>query len=137
MAALLQVSNDVELVFGEDLGKSVGLLDSLRDRRCRLLLFVAETTCIKDIRAHPKFLGGFLSDSQRIAGHHLYLHAHFLRGRNGRLGVVPRRIEQRQHTKKLPWAVSFGHCDSQRTKAARREIIYRFIDGGLHLCCIG
>ena len=127
----------MELVFGEDLGKSVGLLDSLCYRRRRLLLFVTETTGIEDIRAHPQFLGGFLSDGQRIARHHLHFHAHLLRGRDGCLGVVARWIEQRQNAEKLPWAVSFRKRHPQRTKAARREFVYRLIDDGLHLWAIG
>ena len=82
-------------------------------RRRLLLLRVAEAAGIEDVRAHPQFLGGFLGDGQRIAGHHLDLHAHLSRGRDGRLGVVARRIEQRQHAEKLPFAVSLGPRHAQ------------------------
>ena len=102
-----------------------------------LVLGVAEAAGIEDVGAHPQFLGGFLGDGQRIARHHLDLHAHLSRGRDGCLGIFPRRIEQRQHAEKLPLAVSFGPRDAQRTKAARREFVDRLVDGGLHLFRIG
>ena len=113
VTALLQVSDDMELVFGEHLGKTVGLLDCLSHRRRCLLLFVAKASGIKDICAHPQCLGGFPGDGQRIAGHHLDLHAHMLRGRDGRLGIVPGRVEQGQHAKKLPFAISLGPRHAQ------------------------
>jgi hypothetical protein len=61
----------------------------------------------------------------------------FQRGRDGRLGIVARRIEQRQHAEKLPLPVSLGPRHAQRTKAARREFVDRLVDGGLHLRGIG
>ena len=87
-------------------------MDSATCRRL-LMLLVAEAAGIKNICAHPQFLGGFLGDGQRIARHHLDLHAHLSRGRDGCLGIVPWRIEQGQHTKKLPFAVSLGPRHAQ------------------------
>ena len=59
------------------------------------------------------------------------------RGRNGGLGIFPWRIEQRQHAKKLPLAVSLGPRHAQRTKAARGEFVDRLLHGGFHLPGIG
>jgi len=47
--------------------------------------------------------------------------------------IFPWRIEQGQHTKKLPLAFSLGPRHAQRTKAARGEFVDRLVDGGLHL----
>ena len=113
VAALLQIIDDVELVFGEDLGEAVGVLDGLGYRRRLLLLFVTQAAGIKDVGAHPKFLGGFLGDGQSIAGHHFDLHAQVFGGRDGRLGVVARGIEQRQHAEELPFAIAFGTRHTQ------------------------
>ena len=102
-----------------------------------MLLRVAQAAGIENICAHPQFLGGFLGNGQRIARHHLDLHAHLSCGRDRCLGIVPWRIEQRQHAKKLPLAVSLGPRHAQRTKAARGEFVDRLVDGGLHLRGIG
>ena len=59
------------------------------------------------------------------------------RGRDGGLGIFPRRIEQGQHAEKLPLAVALRPRHAQRTKAARREFVDRLLDGGLHLPGIG
>ena len=113
MPTLLQVIDNVELVCGEHLRKAASVLDGLGHRRRLLLLLVAQRAGIKDICGHPQFLGGFLGDGQRIAGHHLDLHAHMLGGCDGFPGVVPWRIEQGQHTKKLPFAISLGPRHAQ------------------------
>ena len=101
---------------------------------CRhLLLEVAQGAGVEYMRTHVQLLGGFLGDGQRIAGHHLDLHAHRQRGRDGGLGIVPRRIEQGQHPHQLPFAVSLGPRHAERAKAARGELIDRLLHGRLHL----
>jgi len=52
---------------------------------------------IEDVRAHPEGLGRLPGDGQGIAGNHLHVHAHLDGGGNGRLGVLPWWIEQREH----------------------------------------
>ena len=47
-------------------------------------------------------------------------------------GVFARRIEQRQDAEKPPFAVAVRARDTERTKAARREVVDRLVDGGLH-----
>ncbi len=94
MAVLLQNVHDVELVFGEDLCESVGLLDGGSLRGGLFMFFVAEDACVENVGAHTQLLGGLLGDGERVAGHHLDLHAHRFRGSDGFLGIVPWRIEQ-------------------------------------------
>ena len=101
------------------------------------MLRVAQAAGIENVRAQSQLSGGFLGDGQCIARNHLDLHAHLPRGRDGCLGIFPRRIEQGQHAKKLPLAFSLGPRHAQRTEAARREFVDRLLDGGLHLPGIG
>ena len=133
VTALLQDIHDVELVFREDLRETVGLLDGLGGRAGLLVLGVTQAGRIENVRAHVQLPGGLLGDGQRIARDHLDLHAHLSRGRDGRLGIVPGRIEQGQHAEELPGAVALGPRHAQRTKAARRELVDRLLDGGCHL----
>src|ERR1022692_2815787 len=53
-----------------------------------------------------------LADSAMIT-----LYAHCQRGRDCDLGVISRRIEQRQHAQKLPLPVTLGPRHAQRTEA--------------------
>src|SRR5277367_5287037 len=63
----------------------------------------------------------------------LILTPHLGRGRDGRFGIVTRRIEQRQHAEKLPFAVSVRAGHAKRPKTAGGEIVDRLVDCGLHL----
>ena len=103
----------------------------LADRRRFLGLGVAERVRVEDVRAHPERLGHLAGDRQSVAGHHLDLHAHLSRRRDGGFGVFARRIEQRQDAEKPPFAVAVGSGDTERTKAARGEVVDRLVDGGL------
>ena len=47
----------------------------------------------------------------------LTLDAHLPGGRDGGLGIVARRIEQRQHAQKLPVAIRIGPRHAQRTES--------------------
>ena len=130
VAVLLQDLDDVEFVLGEHLGEAVGMLDGLGHAGVSCCFGVAKAAGIENVCAHAEFLGGFLGDGQRIAGHHLDLDAHLSGGRDGRLGVLPRRIEQRQHAEELPFAVALGPRHAQGTKTARGEFVDGFVDGG-------
>ena len=85
----------------------------LRERRRLVTLGIAKAAGIEDIRAHPEFLRGFLGNGQRIAGDHLDADAHLPGSRDRCLGIVARRIEQRQHTEKLPLSVTLGPRHAQ------------------------
>ena len=91
---------------------------------------------VENVRTHPQRLGGLPGDRQGIACHHLDLHAHLGRGRDGGFGVFTRRIEQRQYAEKLPFPVAIRPGHTERTKAARGEVVDRLVDGGLHGCGI-
>ena len=101
------------------------------------MLRVAQAAGIENVCAHPQFLGGFPAMASASPVTILIFTPICSRGRDGCLGVVPRRIEQRQHAKKLPFAVALGPRHAQRAKAARREFVDRLVDGGLHLAGIG
>ena len=62
-----------------------------------LILRIAQYGGIEDVRAHAQLLGSFLGDGDLVAGNHLDFHAHLPGARNGCLGLLARRIEQRQH----------------------------------------
>ena len=111
-------------------------MDSASLRRL-VMLRVAEAAGIEDVRAQPQFPGGFPGDGQLIARHHLDVHAHLSGGRDGRLGLLARRIEQRQHAEKLPLAFLIRPRHAQRAEAARREFVDRLLDRGLDLRGIG
>ena len=102
-----------------------------------VMLGVAEAAGVEDIRAHPQFLGGFPGDGHLIARDHLDVYAHLAGGRDGRLGVVAGRVEQRQHAEKLPGALPVRPGHAQRAEAARRKLVDRLLDGGLHLPGVG
>ncbi len=53
VAALLQHVHDMELVFGEYLGKTVGFFDGLRRLGRFVMLYVAQTAGVENRRAHP------------------------------------------------------------------------------------
>jgi hypothetical protein len=53
VAALLQHIHDVELMFGEYLGETVGVLDGVSQLRRLLMLGIAEPAGIEDVGAHP------------------------------------------------------------------------------------
>ena len=132
MAVLLHDVDDVELVLREHLGETVGVLDGLGDLRRFLRLGIAECAAVENVRAHPEGLGHLPRDRQRVARHHLDLHAHLGGGRDGRLGVLARRIEQRQHAENPPFAVAVRPRDAERAKAARGEVVDGLVDGVLH-----
>ena len=107
---IVQVIDDVEnLCSREDLGETVGALD-------RPFATAAVFCCFSSPRVPasrilppiPSVLAVLPGDGERIAGHHLDLDAHMLRGRDRGLGIVPRRIEQGQHAKQPPFAVALG-----------------------------
>ena len=54
------------------------------------------------------------------------------RGRDGGFGIFARRIEQRQHAEKLPFTIAVGPGHTERTKAARGEVVDGLVDGVLH-----
>ena len=85
----------------------------------------------------PNFLAVSWAMASCVARDHLDLHTHLPRGRDGGLGIFPRRIEQGQHTEKLPLPFSLGARHAQRTKAARSEFVDRLVDGGLNLSGVG
>ena len=62
VAALLKDIHNVEFVFGENLGETVGFFDGLRRLRRLVMLRVAQSAGIQNVRAHPQLPGGFLSD---------------------------------------------------------------------------
>ena len=132
VAVLLQHVDDMKLMFGEHLSEAVRILDGLGHRRGFLGLGVAEGVRVEDVRAHSQRLGHLAGDRQSVARHHLDLHAHLSRRRDGGLGVFPRRIEQRQDAEKPPFAVAIGARDAERTKAARGEVVDSLVHGGLH-----
>ena len=131
MIALLQNIDNVILVLGEHLREAVGPFYCFSSLRGNVLPEVAQCGGVQDVRAHVEFFRGLLCDGERIAGHHLYLDPHLLRRRNRRLGVFPRRIEQRQHTCELPRAIPLGPRDSQGAKSAGRKVVDRFLDRDL------
>ncbi len=102
MAALLQDIHNVELMFGEYLGETVRFFDGLRRLRRLVMLRVAQSAGIQDVRAQPQLPGSFSSDGQLIARNHLDLHAHLPGAGDGCFGLLARRIEQWQHANKLP-----------------------------------
>ena len=120
------------LCSGKYLGETVRVLDGLGYRRGFLGLGITKRPAIENVRAHPQGLGGLLGDRQGVAGHHLDLHAHRGRGRDGGFGIFTRRIEQRQHAKKLPFPVAVRPRHAESTKAARGEIVDGLVDGGFH-----
>ena len=137
VAALLQNVDDVEFVLRKHLRESIGMLDGLGKLRGLLMLGVAKTAGVENIRAQAQFPGGFPGDGQRIARHHLDGHPHVSSGRDGRLGLLPGRVEQRQDTQKLPWPIGLGARHTQSAKAPRRELVDRLVDRLLDLGGIG
>ena len=131
---LLHDIDDVEFVLREHLREAVGVLDLLGGLRRFLLLGIAEFAAVENVGAHAEGLGHFARDRQRVAGHHLDLHAHLGRGRDGLLRVHARRVEQRQHAEQAPFPVVVGPRHAERAKAARGEIVHglvdRVLDGG-------
>ena len=55
------------------------------------------------------------------------------RGRDGRLGILPGRIEQGQYADKLPLPISLSPRYAQGTKTARREFVDRLVNGRFYL----
>ena len=137
VAAFLQDIHNVEFVFGKHLGETVSFLDGLGHLSGFLLLRVTQAGGIEDVGAHIQFFRGFLGNRQGISRHHLDLNAHCQRGCDGCLRIFARRIEQRQHAKKLPRAVAFRPRHAQRTKTARRKFVHGLLNGRLHLRGIG
>ena len=131
---LLQHVDDVKFVLGKYLGETVGILDGLGHRRGFLGLGVTEGGAVENVCTHPQHLGGLPGDRQGVAGHHLDLHAHLGRGRDGGFGVFTRRIEQRQYAKKLPFPVAIRPRHTESTEAARGEVVDRLVDSGFHGC---
>ena len=96
----------MELVLGEHLGEAVGALDRLPPSCAVSWCFVSpKPLASRMFVPSPSFAGGLPGDGELIAGDHLDRHAHLAGGRDGRLGVVARRIEQRQHAEELPLAL--------------------------------
>ena len=84
------------------------------------------------VGAHAQLLGGLLADEELVAGDHLDLDALLNALLDGLLGVVSRRVEQRQQHHKVPlgvrgctsqWeAVRISHqCHLRRTPARCRR----------------
>ena len=103
------------------------------DLRRLVMLGVAQSAGIQNVRAHPQLPGGFLSDGQLIACNHLHGHAHLPGAGDGCFGLFARRIEQGQHAHKLPLAFLIRPGDAQRTEAASGKFLHRLFHGGLHL----
>ena len=121
------------LCSGNTWAKPSAVLDGLGRRRGLLALDVAKAGGIENVAAHAERLGGLLGDGQRIARDHLDLHAHLTCRRDGCLGVLPRRVEQGQHAKKLPRALSLGPGHAQGAKTACGELVDGLVDVRLHL----
>ena len=85
----------------------------------------------------PSVFGGLSRDREGIAGHHLDLHAHLGCDRDGGLGIFTRRIEQRQHAKKLPLPVAIRPGHAERTKTTGGEVVDSLADVILHRRGIG
>ena len=98
-----------------------------------VMLRVAQSAGIQNVRAHPQLPGSFLSDGQLIACNHLDVYAHLPGAGDGGFGLLARRIEQGQHAHKLPLAFLIRPGDAQGTEAATGKFIDRFLHGGLYL----
>ena len=80
---------------------------------------------------------GFPGDGNLIARNHLDLHTHLAGAYDGCFGLLAGRVEQRQHTYKLPLALLIGPRHAEGTKAASREFIYGLLDRWLDLSGVG
>ena len=134
VAALLQDIDDVELVFGEDLGEAVGLSRWTRPPpRSRAVFESPRLAASRMFVPMPSFLAVSLAMASAspvtiliftpICRAVAMVALASSRGGSNR-GSTP---------SKLPVAVAVGPRHAQRAKAARREFVDRLVDGGLHL----
>ena len=125
------------LCFGEYLGEAVRFFDGLRRLRRLLLLVSPQYGGVQDVRAHPQFMSSFLRDGHLVAGDHFDVHAHLPGARDGRLGLLARRIEQGQHANKLPLVFLIRPGHAQGTEAACGKFIDGFLNGGFYFRGVG
>src|ERR1700685_2996973 len=124
-------------MFGENLRETVRLFDCFRRLRRLVMLDVAQSAGIENIRAHPELLGRFFGDRHLIAGNHLDADAHIACARDGCFGLLACRIEYRQYTNDLPLACFLCPRHAQRTEAASSKLVDRFLDTGFYLAGVG
>ena len=112
---------------------------SMASSRWRRIVVVrlAEDAGVEDVRSEPQLSGDFLADGDLIARDHLHAYAHLPGRLDGRLGVLPGRVEKRQNAEELPLAVGVRPGDAQRTEAACGKCVDGLVHIGLYLRGIG
>ena len=86
----------------------------------------------------PSVLAVSRAMARASPGDHLDLDAHLPRGGDGRLGVLPRRVEEGQHAEKLPLARSLrSRATPSERKPRAANSFDRPVDVGLHLPGVG
>ena len=108
VAAALKNIDNVVLVFRKYLRESIGLFDGFLGLGRLLLLRVAQGAGIQNVSTQSELFRSLPGDGDLIASNHLDVHAHLPGARDGRFGLLARRIEQRQHAGKLPLAFLVG-----------------------------
>ena len=107
--------HNVELVFRKDLRETIRLFDGFCHLRRLVMLDIAQTAGIENVRSHAELHGRFPGDRHLIAGDHLDGDAHVAGARDGGFGIWSRGwIEQRQHTHHLPFVFLVCAGDSKR-----------------------
>ena len=85
------------------------------------LMGVSDAGGVKDIGAQAQSSGSLAGDRELVAGDHLDIDAHLPGGGDRRLGVLPGRIEKRQHAEELPLILVIRPGHAEGSKAALRE----------------
>ena len=131
VAVFLKHIDDVEFMFRENLGETVGILDR------------PGHAAVSSVWNHPAWLRRECSNPSPVfwrsparspsASPVTILILTPIRAAIATVdfGVFARRIEQRQHAEKLPLSVAVRSRDTKRAKPARSEIIDGLVHGGL------
>mmetsp|Transcript_17772 Transcript_17772/g.62669 ORF Transcript_17772/g.62669 Transcript_17772/m.62669 type:complete len:574 (+) Transcript_17772:928-2649(+) len=139
VALLADDVDDLELVLGQHLGEAVGGHDDGGQVAVHAALVVQHLR-VEDVGAHAELAARLLGDGRLVARDHLHLHAH-VHGRLDRaLGVVARRVEEREHALELPARrlvlTRVADRDAERAEAAVGERLHRALDAAADLVLV-
>ena len=121
MTTLLQHLDDLILVFWENLGETISLLNEI------VLSSSGETTVDKLVRVvnlgtKSQHLASLLGNSNSITSQHLDGKTENLSFSDGGGGILTRRIEHGQHAEQLPWSLTFLDGNTEGTETTTSKL---------------
>ena len=121
VTSLLKHFNDLILVFWEDFGETVSLLDEVVLSRASNATS-DETLRVVDFGTESEELASFLGDGDGITSQHLDAETEILGFQDSVGSVISRRVKHGQHANDLPWFITTLRRNTKRSETTTSKV---------------